>query len=145
MGRIIVHTHGRPRERAYSHLVETYSSRLESRGVKLIQHSDKLSHDDYIKKLEKLAEGSKLIILDESGKSATSNWLHSLWKKWKLEKSNIHLAIGPVDGYENSVTEKYETLSLGPLTLTYEMAAVILLEQLYRVTELERGSPYHRE
>jgi len=145
MGRIIVHTHGRPREKAYSHLVEIYSSRLEARGVKLIQHSEKLSHDNYIKKLESLSEDSQLILLEESGKTGTSDWFLSLWKKWKLNTSNIHLAIGPVDGFENSVSDKHESLSLSPLTMTYEMAAVVLLEQLYRVSELERGSPYHRE
>jgi 23S rRNA pseudoU1915 N3-methylase RlmH len=34
---------------------------------------------------------------------------------------------------------------LGSLTMTYEMAAVVLLEQLYRASEIEKGSAYHRE
>jgi len=29
--------------------------------------------------------------------------------------------------------------------MTYEMAAVVLLEQLYRASERDRGSPYHRD
>ena len=51
----------------------------------------------------------------------------------------IHLAVGPVDGWENRFTSEHDTLGLGPLTMTYEMAAVVLLEQLYRASEIERG------
>ena len=31
---------------------------------------------------------------------------------------------------------EHEKLGLGPLTMTYEMAAVVLLEQLYRCSEI---------
>ncbi len=72
MGRIIVHTHGRPRERAYSRLVEIYSERLVTNSVKLNQHSEKLSHDEYVRKLELAAEGATLILLDEGSESGTT-------------------------------------------------------------------------
>ena len=145
MGRIIVHTHGRARERSYAKLVSIYSKRMESRGVKLVQHSEKLNHDDYVSKLLAASENSTLIILDELGESGNTEWFTNKWKKWKLSDSNIHLAIGPVDGFEKSFSIGQKTLGLGPLTLTYEMAAVVLLEQLYRASECDRGSPYHRE
>ncbi|HJL58975.1 MAG TPA: 23S rRNA (pseudouridine(1915)-N(3))-methyltransferase RlmH [Candidatus Thalassarchaeaceae archaeon] len=145
MGRIIVHTHGRPRERAYSRLVEIYSERLATNSVKLNQHSEKLSHDEYVRKLELAAEGATLILLDERGESGTTEWFTNYWKNWKLSSTNIHLAIGPVDGYQSHVIEQHPSISLGPLTMTYEMAAVVLLEQLYRASERDRGSPYHRD
>ena len=48
MARINVHLHGKARDGAYSTLIDTYSTRLEGRGVNLIRHSGKLSLDEYI-------------------------------------------------------------------------------------------------
>ena len=144
MGRIVVHTHGRPRERSYGRLVDIYCERLASHGLKFRQHSEKLNHDQYLTKLQAAASGDTLILLDENGESGSTEWFVEQWKKWKLSDSNTHLAIGPVDGFEKSAVEAHQTMGLGPLTMTYEMAAVVLLEQLYRASEVERGSPYHR-
>nr|MBC8517419.1 23S rRNA (pseudouridine(1915)-N(3))-methyltransferase RlmH [Euryarchaeota archaeon] len=144
MGRIVVHTHGRPREKSYGRLVDIYRERLATNGLKVHQHSEKLNHEQYLAKLQDAAAGDSLILLDENGDSGSTEWFVQQWKKWKLSNTNTHLAIGPVDGFEKSVVEDHKTLSLGPLTMTYEMAAVVLLEQLYRASEVERGSPYHR-
>ena len=145
MARIVVHTHGKAREKGYSHLINKYSERLDGRGVTLIAHSDRLNHEAYVSKVESAAANGNLILLDENGESGTTEWMVGKWKQWRLSDATIHLAIGPVDGFESDVVEKHETISLGPLTMTYEMAAVVLLEQLYRASEIERGSPYHRD
>lgn len=140
MARIVVHTHGKAREKAYAQLVTKYAERLAGRGVKLVNHSEKLDHDAYLDKLE--THSGRLILLDEKGESGTTAWILERWKAWKMASETIHLAIGPVDGFTD--TADHETMSLGPLTMTFEMAAVVLLEQLYRASEIERGSPYHR-
>ena len=145
MARIVVHTHGKAREKGYSHLINKYSERLDGRGVTLIAHSDRLNHEAYVSKVESAAANGSLILLDENGESGTTEWMVGKWKQWRLSDSTIHLAIGPVDGFESDVVEQHESISLGPLTMTYEMAAVVLLEQLYRASEIERGSPYHRD
>jgi len=144
MARIVVHTHGRARERGYADLVALYAERLSPRGVKLVQHSEKLSHDAYIGKLQDAASGGELILLDENGESGTTDWMVDNWRRWRISGGNVHLAIGPVDGFEGEAVSDHRTIGLGPLTMTYEMAAVVLLEQLYRASEIERGSPYHR-
>ena len=145
MARIVVHTHGKAREKGYSHLINKYSERLEARGVTLLAHSDRLEHDTYVSKIEDAASNGTLILLDEDGDTGDTEWMLENWKAWRLSNTTIHLAIGPVDGFNTEVLSRHETISLGPLTLTYEMAAVVLLEQLYRSSELDRGSPYHRE
>jgi len=145
MARIVVHTHGKAREKGYVHLIRKYAERLEARGVTLSSHSDRLDHDAYIDKITQAASNGHLILLDENGESGTTNWFVGKWSEWRLSTESIHLAIGPVDGFNSEVTLAHETISLGPMTLTYEMAAVILLEQLYRASEIERGSPYHRD
>ena len=145
MARIVVHTHGKAREKGYSHLIKKYAERLEGRGVTLQTYSDRLTHDEYVSKVESAATNGNLILLDENGESGTTEWMLVKWKRWRLSDTTTHLAIGPVDGFEHKIVEQHETISLGPLTMTYEMAAVVLLEQLYRASEIERGSPYHRD
>ena len=145
MARIVVHTHGKAREKGYSHLINKYADRLEGRGVTLLTHSDRLEHDAYVSKIEDAASNGTLLLLDENGDSGDTEWMLENWKAWRLSNTTIHLAIGPVDGFNAEVISRHETISLGPLTLTYEMAAVVLLEQLYRSSEIDRGSPYHRD
>jgi len=145
VARINVHLHGKAREGAYTTLIETYSTRLSGRGVNLIRHSGKLKLNEYFSKLEKEVAGGKLILLDENGPSITTERFVKRWNEWRGGSETIHLAIGPVDGWGENPEIMHEKLSLGPLTMTYEMAAVVLLEQLYRSSEIERGSSYHRK
>ena len=145
MARIVVHIHGKARVSAYSHLIDMYAERLEGRGVRLIRHSSRMDHNAYQNRLLKDSENSMLILLDESAVSVSTKGIVQRWNQWRSGAKTIHLAIGPVDGWRNDFVSKHETLSLGPLTMTYEMAAVVLLEQLYRASEIERGSGYHRD
>ena len=145
MARINVHLHGKAREGAYTTLIETYSTRLSGRGVNLIRHSGKLKLNEYFSKLEREVAGGKLILLDENGPSITTEIFVKKWNGWRGGSETIHLAIGPVDGWGEDPEIIHEKLGLGPLTMTYEMAAVVLLEQLYRSSEIERGSGYHRK
>ena len=145
MARIVVHTHGKAREKGYLHLINKYAERLEGRGVTLLAHSDRMNHAAYVSKIQDAATNGVLILLDENGESGTTEWMLENWKRWRLSDSTTHLAVGPVDGFNSEIIELYKTISLGPLTLTYEMAAVVLLEQLYRASEIDKGSPYHRD
>ena len=145
MARIVVHTHGKAREKGYAHLIHKYAERLERSGVTLSSHPNRLDHDSYLDKISQAASNGRLILLDENGESGTTDWFVGKWNEWKLSSETIHLAIGPVDGFNSLAIGAHESISLGPLTLTYEMAAVILLEQLYRASEIARGSPYHRD
>mgnify|MGYP001426229276 FL=1 len=145
MARIVVHIHGKARVSAYSHLIDMYAERLEGRGVRLIRHSSRMDHNAYQNRLLKDSENSMLILLDEGAVSVSTKGIVQRWNQWRSGAKTIHLAIGPVDGWRNDFVSKHETLSLGPLTMTYEMAAVVLLEQLYRASEIERGSGYHRD
>jgi 23S rRNA (pseudouridine1915-N3)-methyltransferase len=145
MGRIHVHFHGRIRERGWSQLIESYSQRLKDKGVKLEVHSAKLSVEQYLDLLLRKTASQQLWLLDSDGASGNDEWLLSLWKGWRLSGQDIHLAIGPVDGFPPNRIEGVEgRISLSPLIFTYEAACTLLLEQLYRMSEIERGSPYHR-
>jgi 23S rRNA (pseudouridine1915-N3)-methyltransferase len=54
------------------------------------------------------------------------------------------LAIGPADGWSVAARTAAELrLSLGAMTLPHELAALVLAEQVYRVSTILQGHPYH--
>jgi len=88
----------------------------------------------------------KLVLLDEKGASMTSeemaNWLNSV--QLGIETTNI--AVGPPDGFSQELRKSADQIiSLSSLTLTHEMAGALLMEQLYRASEINKGSSYHRD
>ena len=54
--------------------------------------------------------------------------------------------IGGAEGLPPELkADRKRLLSLGSLTLTHQMARLILVEQVYRATEIRRGSGYHKD
>ena len=143
MGRIVVHLHGRPKQSSFSRLIEMYQDRLKPRNIRLEIHSEKISSEDYF---SALSLHESVFFLDEAGTEYTSQELSKNVSNWELSSDDTHLAIGPVDGWpKNNKIEKKNTISLSKMTFPHELAAVLILEQLYRATEIIRGSKYHRD
>ncbi len=96
--------------------------------------------------LAKRAPTDVLVVLDEHGKSMTSPELAKWLERQAISgKSSFCFAIGGAYGWDSSVLAAANlTLSLGPLTFTYQMARLILVEQLYRATTIIDGLPYHK-
>jgi len=58
----------------------------------------------------------------------------------------IAFLIGSDLGLDRPVVDGVRAvLSLGPMTLSHELARVVLYEQLYRALSIEAGMSYHRE
>lgn len=142
MGRVTVHLHGRPRGLGTKDLIESYGKRISSSGIDIEIHSDKVSNLDYQDRIE--TKGGKLILLDESGKQFTSLEIASLLSDVAISGENLNFAIGPVEGFDEEFKSRHRMISISRMTLTHEMASAILLEQLYRASEINRGSSYHR-
>ncbi len=136
MGRIIVHLHGKPSDKKLGSLIDEYCLRLKSK-VRLEIHSVKLSNEEYFSRIPINA-----ILLDESGEMITSLDFSKRFNEWGLDSEETHLAIGPADGFPKGHNRK--AISLSPMTFPHELAAVLLVEQLYRAFEISRGSAYHR-
>ena len=136
MGRVIVHLHGSPSNAKMSRLIEDYSSRVGSK-VKIEVHHSKLSADDYLAKLP-----DEAILLDESGEHMTSLEFSKFFENWIISTDDVNLAIGPADGFPKGHDK--QSISLSKMTFPHELAAVMLMEQLYRAHEISRGSSYHK-
>ena len=143
MGRLTVHTHGPPKEKAMKRLIDMYGERIQGRGVGLEHHPAKLSGADYVARL--LAKKGTLVLLDEDGVQEDSVAFAQRFEGWQLSSDNVHLAVGPAEGWpEDTNLNSVLRLSLSEMTFPHELAAVMLVEQLYRATELQRGSGYHK-
>ena len=66
------------------------------------------------------------------------------YQKWSVGSEPIHLAIGPAEGWTEMPDRHFERLSLSPMTMPHELASIVLIEQVYRATEIIRGSDYHK-
>lgn len=142
MARVTVHLHGVPKEKANRELIEMYSKRISSRGIRIEYHSDKMGVEAYANYLGK--RKGTVIYLDEGGEMLDSLEFSSRVQEWNIAGDETHLAIGPAQGWPSGSIPTNERLSLSKMTYPHELASVLLVEQLYRATEILRGSAYHK-
>lgn len=91
-----------------------------------------------------------LVLLDSRGRSMSTEefagWLRDTRDRGAQQ---ILFAVGPADGWSRAVYDGAARrqagmlLSLGPMTLPHELAAVVLVEQIYRAFTIIEGHPYH--
>jgi 23S rRNA (pseudouridine1915-N3)-methyltransferase len=95
---------------------------------------------------QKLAPGDYLVPLHSTGYSFSSEelavWLDELSTR---TRGWVTFIIGGPLGLSQDLLDRgQKTLSLSRLTLTHEMARLVLLEQLYRAFTILRGEKYHK-
>ena len=123
-------------------MISGYQNRVRSRGIS-VQFSETTDSRKYESELSHLS--GRLVLLDQEGTKMTSEEIANWLKTAILDGETTNLAVGPHDGFSNELKKRADqTISLSQLTLTHEMAAALLMEQLYRASEINRGSPYHR-
>ena len=96
--------------------------------------------------LENLNQSNFVCLLDVSGRESSSHELAETIEKWQNRGlKEIAFVIGGATGASREVVEKADySLSLSRLTLTHEMARVVLIEQLYRAYTIIKGFPYQK-
>ena len=95
--------------------------------------------------LQRIPSNSFVIALDQGGKSFSSEKLAELMNKHMVQSiPGWTLLIGGPYGLSDSLRQRADlTLSFSPMTLTHQMARLLLLEQLYRCCTIIRNEPYH--
>ena len=108
--------------------------------------------------------GGVVACLDERGAALSSRaFSELLYRNFAEGGSRATFVIGGADGLPADVRAAasagasaargggggggagMQLLSLSPLTFTHQMARVLLAEQIYRASEIRRGSKYHKE
>jgi 23S rRNA (pseudouridine1915-N3)-methyltransferase len=93
-----------------------------------------------------IEEESVVIVLDEGGRQMSSQDLADyIERQMQSAVKQITFVVGGHAGVHPSVKERANLkLSLGRMTLTHDMARVLLTEQVYRAFTMIRNLPYQR-
>ena len=89
----------------------------------------------------RLPERAHVVVLDEDGKARDSVALSRWLEERRQAGRDLAFVLGGPFGTE--LARRDEAMSLGPLTLPFQLARVVLLEQLYRAHKILAGEPYH--
>ena len=95
---------------------------------------------------KRIPSGAHLIALDrEQGRTFSSEKLaEKLSGLGTSGRSDVAFLLGGPFGLSDDILARVDELvSFGPPTLPHALARVVLLEQLYRATKIERGEKYH--
>ena len=94
---------------------------------------------------QRIPPGTFVIALDQRGKGMRSEQLSDLMSDHMLRSiPEWTLVIGGPYGISDSLRKRADLiLSLSTMTLTHQMARLLLLEQLYRCCTIIRNEPYH--
>lgn len=97
--------------------------------------------------LKNLSGKEWLWMLDETGKSyKTTEWAKNIDVFFNEGPQELVFIIGSGLGLNKEFTKKAQKLiSLGPQTMSHELARLNLVEQIYRSISYLKGHPYHNE
>ena len=99
---------------------------------------------EMIQKLQK--DNSYRIVLSPTGKSMSTENINTLIENQKNRWNKMSFVIWWANGLDYTALRPYvdTELSLGKMTLPHSLALTVLLEQIYRCSEIEKGSKYHK-
>jgi 23S rRNA (pseudouridine1915-N3)-methyltransferase len=113
------------------------ASRAPNVAIQRAQEAERLSR--------LIAKGSTIVGLARVGAGWTSADLARQLERWLVSARPLSLVIGGSHGLDADLLAGASARwSLGPLTLSHELARVVVLEQLYRAFTILRGEPYHK-
>ena len=144
---------GKTRDARLRALIEDYSERIshfvrcEVTELKELGRTDKAGIDKETKRIsDGLRPGSLKVILDAQGSEWTSEELAAQLKSWEHSGvKEVTFVVGGPNGLAPELVARADKRwSLSRLTLTHEMARVLLLEQLYRAFTIVHGLPYQK-
>lgn len=157
--RVLVLAVGRLKD-AESELAERYRKRAAQSGrslgwrdVEIVEIRESRAAEPDKRRLEEsiaianmIPEGSATVILDERGENLGSVVLAERFQAWRAaDIKALVFVIGGADGLAGTVRDAAKLkLSFGSATWPHQLVRIMLLEQIYRVTTILSGHPYHR-
>lgn len=144
---------GKTRDARLRALIDDYAERLahfvrcEVTQLKEPERTDKTGIDKETKRIsDALRPGSLTVLLDLEGSEWTSQELAAQVRSWENSGvKEVAFVIGGPNGLAPELLNRADKRwSLSRLTLTHEMARVLLLEQLYRAFTIVHGLPYQK-
>lgn len=105
-----------------------------------LRHCPDQRTDQLLAEEEKfLKTANAFTLVDVTGKHMDSKAFYA----WCFRGGNQHLLIGPAVGFHKQFFERAESkISLSSLTLTHELAQVVLAESIYRSACMLKNHPF---
>ena len=103
---------------------------LEAEGLEILKYVD---------------QDALVILWDRQGQKIDSLGFASLLQKQIDQGTNINFIIGGANGVsENLLKNSQLILSASELTFPHRLFKILLMEQLYRASTINRNHPYHK-
>jgi 23S rRNA (pseudouridine1915-N3)-methyltransferase len=149
MNKIKIYTIGKLRNQNFKNEINEIKKRIKNLEIISIKdfkdnnNNIQIIKDKEEKEIIKYIENKNYnILLSEFGKTFETKTLFD--KVIKIDK-NINFFINGAFGHNRNLEKNFDLiLSLSNLTFTHEMSLLILVEQVYRILEIKRGSKYHK-
>jgi len=131
--------------------IERYEKRLRApydvRWV-LLPHSslegDRARQEESERILSRVDPDDFVVLLDETGKMLDSPQLASLLEESFAHSRRITFVIGGAYGVDDTVKHRAGLVwSLSDLVFPHQLVRLLLVEQIYRVEQITRGTGYH--
>lgn len=151
MWELVVVTVGKLADQGFRHGAERYASmmcgewrvRLETVPASRNRFKAARVKEEGEGLLRKVPKGSVAIALDPSGEAFDSQGFGQLLARLKDSGKRPVFLLGGAHGLDRPVLDAAgKRLSLSRLTFPHELAAVVLLEQIYRASALYAGKAY---
>lgn len=153
-------TVGKLKDKALVSLVDEYVKRLKPyEKVEIIEVADMMApesnsdaQNEQVKKIEgervlaKIKDNEFVILLDLWGESISSEQLAAKIEKiYTYNSSSLTFVIGGSLGLSPELVKRANfRWKLSDCTFTHQMVRVLVLEQFYRATMINRHMPYHK-
>ena len=144
---------GKTRDARLRALIDDYAERLghfvrcEVTELRELGRAGKTGIDKETRRIsDRLRPGSLTVLLDSDGAEWTSQQLAAQVRHWEGSGiKEVAFVIGGPNGLADDFKARADKRwSLSRLTLTHEMARVLLFEQLYRAYTIIHGLPYQK-
>ena len=95
--------------------------------------------------LKAVPKNAYTVLLDVYGKTMSSEDLAKTVAKLEVDGvSDMAFIIGGAFGVSEALRQSVNyKLSLSPMTFTHQMVRLLLVEQIYRASKINRNEPYH--
>ena len=159
--RIVVAAVGRLKPGPDRELAERYRDRamkagrsLGLHGPDIIEVKDSRARDAERRMTEEtialagaLPDGAVKVILDRRGQNASSDTFAQRIRSWRDSGSPaVGFIIGGADGLGTGLLDNADAIvAFGSATWPHQLVRIMLMEQIYRMTTILSGHPYHRD
>jgi 23S rRNA (pseudouridine1915-N3)-methyltransferase len=159
--RIVVAAVGRLKPGPDRELAERYRDRaskvgrtLGLRGPDIIEvkesrarEAERRITEEAIALTEVLPDGAIKVVMDSRGQNATSGTFAQRIRGWRDGGGEaVGFLIGGADGLPAGLLDDADMiLAFGSVTWPHQLVRIMLMEQIYRMTTILSGHPYHRD